>query len=404
MKQALTAISREPWCITPSALQTIIEIANRETNLEAVEARLGRPLENTRTVSTRGNVAVIPVTGAIIRYANVFTSISGGTALSILAQDFAEAVSNENIDTILLNIDSPGGQASGIAEFADMIRASNKRVVAYVGNQCASAGYWIASSADEIIANKSAMVGSIGVVYALTDRSEADKKDGVTHIDIVSHVSPKKRPDISSKEGQGQIQAWADKLGDLFIGAVADFRGVSVEKVLGDFGQGDMLIAEDALKAGMIDRLGDFESLIEEIQHKNTMVQVGETYMTLESFKEAHPELLAEISIGAMAEGAEMERSRIKSIEDIKAVGFADIISKMKFDGISTSSDVKSALFDEQQKALATLSANVSDDASELSVLVGEISTELTADTVVVDEAKEAMAVALQEINKKRGH
>lgn len=403
MKQALTAISRDPWCITPSALRTIVEIANRETDLEAVETKLGRQLDNTRTVTTRGNVAVIPITGAIVRYGNVFTSISGGVALSILATDFARAVEDDSIDTIVLNIDSPGGQASGIAEFADIVRACNKKTIAYVGNQAASAGYWLASACDEIVANRSAMLGSIGVVYALTDTSEADKKSGITRIDIVSHVSPKKRPDISSKEGQSQIQSWADKLGNLFIEAVANFRGVSTDTVLSDFGQGDMLIAEDALTAGMIDRLGDFESLIEEIQHSNN-TYIGETYMTLEALQKDHPSLYADIVSSARAEGAEAERNRIQAIDSISASGFENIVNAMKFDGKSNVNDVKSALFDANEKSMGALSENISSDAKELATIVGEISTSSVEVEAKEGVAADAMALAIEQINKKRGH
>jgi len=405
MKQAIKAIGRDPWCITPSALETIIEIANREVDLEAVEARMGHKLNNTRTVSTRGDVAVIPVTGAIVRYANLFQSISGGTSLQTLAEDFATASEDNSISTILLNIDSPGGQASGIAEFSEMIRASDKKVIAYVGNQSASAGYWIASACDEIVAHPTAMVGSIGVVYALTDTSKADEKAGVTRIDVVSHVSPNKRPDISSKEGQSQIQAWADKLGDLFVGAVANFRGVSTETVLEKFGQGDMLIAEDALKAGMIDRLGDFESLLSEIQNNSVIAKtsIGEANMTLETFKTEHPELLTQISADAMEKGAESERNRIKTIDSINASGSEDIVTAMKFDGKSTANDVKSALFDAQEKTKAELSTKVEADASEVTALVGELNTETPAVEAVVDEGKEAMALALEKLNLKRG-
>ena len=403
MTRILKTITSEPWCITPSALQTILEIANRETELEAVEARLGRPLDNTRTVSTRGNVAIIPVTGAIVRYANVFTSISGGTALSILAQDYTQAVEDPSIDTIVLNIDSQGGQANGISEFADMIRASGKKTIAYVGNQSASAGYWIASACDEIVANKTAMVGSIGVVYALTDTSEADKQAGVRNIEIVSQVSPKKRPDITSNEGQSQIQSWADKLGEIFVASVANFRGVTTEKVLSDFGQGDMLIAEDALNAGMIDRLGDFESLIEEIQHSNINTYTGETYMTLESLQADHAELYSQIVDGARAEGAENERNRIMAIDAINAKGYENIVTSLKFDGKSTVNDVKSALFDASQESLAKVALNVTADAEELAGIVGELpTTPLTEEST--DTEALSLSQAIQEIKNKRGH
>jgi ClpP class serine protease len=412
MNRLISTISSEPWCIRPEILEGIIEIAERQNDVQAVEAKLGVPLDNTRTVSRRGDVAIIPITGSIFRYANLMTRVSGATSVSILAEDFTKASEDDEIKTIVLRIDSGGGQASGIAELADMIRKSPKRVITYVDSQCASAGYWLGCSANEIVANKTAMLGYIGVVYALEDKSEANKKSGINNIEIVSNISPKKRPDISSQEGQAQIQIWADKLGDLFINAVADFRGVTEEKVLSDFGQGDMLIASDALNVGMIDRIGDFESLIEEIQQNkdvsNTNFFIGENNMvTLEQFKTENPEAYEQVVAGATVDGATQERARIESIDTINSVGCEAIISGMKFDGKSTANDVKSALFDASAKAQEVLASNAEADASVVALAIGEISTaeveEIVEPKSKSQESIDLMASTVAKLNGKKG-
>ncbi len=235
----------------------VMDIASRETDIEAVAAKLGRPLENTRSVEMRGDIAVIPVTGTIVRYASFFTEICGGVSTETLARDLNTALNDASVKTILFNIDSPGGEASGIAELGEMIVAARekKRVVAYIDDMAASAGYWIASAAEEIYASKTAMVGSIGVVFTLREK----KGNG---IEIVSSVSPYKRPDISTKEGISQIQRWADSLGEIFVDSVAKNRGISSRKVLERFGKGDMLVGREAQKAGMVDDITTFEALI----------------------------------------------------------------------------------------------------------------------------------------------
>ena len=148
---ALTLAASQPWLITSESLDTVLSIAARENDVEALETRLGQKLEHTHEVTTRGSVAVIPVTGPIFRYANLFTRISGATSTEILAQDIQAALDNPRIKSIVLNMDSPGGVASGINELAALVKAgrSKKRIVAYVGGEAASAAYWIASAAHE---------------------------------------------------------------------------------------------------------------------------------------------------------------------------------------------------------------------------------------------------------------
>ncbi len=257
MSGVLRAIENTPWLSTPAALQMVIDIANRETDIEAVSAKLGRPLDNTRSVEMRGNIAVIPVTGTIVRYSSFFTEICGGVSTETLARDFNTALNDPSVKSIIFNIDSPGGEASGIAELGDMIyeARSQKTIVAYVDDMAASAGYWIASSCSKVYASKTSMVGSIGVVFTLREKSGSG-------IEIVSSISPKKRPDVSTEAGRSQIQNWADKLGDIFVDAVAWNREVSTDTALEKFGQGDLLVGREACEAGMVDEITTFEALI----------------------------------------------------------------------------------------------------------------------------------------------
>lgn len=260
---AFDLVAATPWAIQPHMLETIAAIAQRENETpEAVAARLGRPLQNTRTVTERDGVAIVPVSGPIMRYANLFTEISGATSLEVLSRDFNAALTNPAIKSIVLDLDSPGGQATGISEFAQMVRAANKPVVAYVGGMAASAAYWIAAAADEIVISKTALVGSIGAVVAIDTR----KPPGV--IEIVSSQSPKKRADVATDEGRAQIQKNIDDLAQVFIGDVATYRGVSFDTVMANFGQGDVMMGAEAVALGMADRLSTLEDVLGELNGK----------------------------------------------------------------------------------------------------------------------------------------
>lgn len=339
-----------PWLITSDALQTIISVANRENESpQAVAARLGRELDNTYSVEMRGSTAVIPVNGPLFRHANLFTAISGATSYDLLARDFQAALDNPSVETVLLNIDSPGGDVNGLSELANMVYQARgqKKVVAYIGGTGASAAYWFASAADEIVLSDTAMVGSIGVVFTLQRR----KVEGVETFEIVSNQSPKKRPDVATDEGRGQLQRWADELADIFIETVARNRGVSVDKVLADFGQGDMMIGQKAVDAGMADRVGSFEGVIAELNNnqpsinrlpfaagvvleasKETIMsdstqpaaQQQQPAITLEFLQQNHSALVTEIQTAA----ATAERTRVMAIIDCEAAATRPTLAK----------------------------------------------------------------------------
>jgi len=262
----LGEIQERPWAITQAAMETILGIVERApVDVEAVAARLGRPLENTGgRVEMHGNVAVIGVEGPLFRYASIFAEISGATSIENLSRDFRAALDNPAVAQIVLNVNSPGGQVDGINEFADQIRAgaAKKPVTAYVDGLAASGGYWLAAAASRIVTNESAFLGSIGVVVSVTDTRDAQERQGVKRYEIVSTKSPLKRTDVRTDEGRAQLLAIADSIADLFIGRVAQFRGTTEARVESDFGRGGILPARQAIASGMADSLGSFEPLI----------------------------------------------------------------------------------------------------------------------------------------------
>ena len=264
MIDAFGAIASSHWLILPDALQRMIAIAERDFDHQALATRAGVALDNTRTVDKRGNVAIVPVIGPVFRYANMFTRISGATSTQVLATDIQTALDDPAIKAIVLNIDSPGGEAAGINELAQMIYSarSKKPITAYVGGQGASAAYWIASAASQIVIDATALVGSIGVVATVEDTTERDAKSGKRTYQIVSSNSPNKRPDIATEAGRAQYQTVVDRLAEEFVNAVARNRGTNAKTVMSKYGAGGVLVGRDAVAAGMADRIGSLESVI----------------------------------------------------------------------------------------------------------------------------------------------
>lgn len=270
-RKPLPKVLSQPLAISQEGLQLVLSVWSRDeffsdVRMKALAARDGQPLENTQAAEIRDGVAVIPIYGPLFRHANMMMEISGGSSYGHLRKDLQAALDNPAVKAIVLDVDSPGGEVDGVAELSDAIRAATsavKPVVAYVGGMGASAAYWLASAAQMIVCSETAMLGSIGVRTAVVDDSERDAKEGVRSIEIISSQSPGKRDLPVDDEVLGKVQAHADYLAEIFINAVAKNRGKSPEVVASDFGQGDVLIGERAVAAGLADRVGNLEQVIE---------------------------------------------------------------------------------------------------------------------------------------------
>ncbi len=265
-----------PWIIHAPALQTLTELAQRHApdpaNLEswkalmapaqpeAVAFREAQPMPGARRAMLRDGVAIIPVSGPIFRYANLFTEMSGATSLQAVANDLQLAADDTRIRGIVLNIDSPGGQANGIAEVAAAIREVTKRkpVVAYVDGLAASAGYWLAAAASEVVLGQTAIIGSLGAVVVAPPKRPGQPEP----VEIVSSQTPNKRADPHTDAGRVQIQMLVDRLAEEFLAGVAAFRGLQVSAVIDGSRGGGLLVGRDAVAARLADRLGSFEETL----------------------------------------------------------------------------------------------------------------------------------------------
>lgn len=253
------------WALAEDDLLTVMTIAARGgEGPEAVALRLGRPLEKTRTATRQGDVAIVPLEGPMFRRANLFTEISGATSTEQFAQDFQAAIDNPGIMGVVLDLSTPGGEAAGVNEIANAIFAARglKPIVAYVGDMAASGGYWIASAADRIVMDATAIVGSIGVVSRYVKRPDSP---GVRVTEIVSSQSPNKRLDPETDAGRLDIQRQVDAIAQVFVDTVARNRGVDPAVVIDRFGAGGVQVGAEAVARGMADAIGSLQSVVTEL-------------------------------------------------------------------------------------------------------------------------------------------
>ncbi|MDN5061363.1 S49 family peptidase [Aliarcobacter butzleri] len=420
-KRILGELISTPWLIMPSWLEAITNLATGQDILaninhqftidqitdrqNALSNQTGIARQNERLTEQRGDVGILNLHGPIIRFGGMM-EISGHTSTQTAMREFNRLENDPSIKTIVIHSNGPGGQSSSIDQFANMVAKSNKRTIGFIDSLTASAHYWIVSACDEIVASSVSMIGCLGVVYSLVDDSKKKENEGVTNVHIVSDVSPKKVPDIRTVEGQEQIQKWANSMGEKFIQAVAINRKVSVETVKDKFGQGDLLISDEALKVGMIDKIQDFEDLMSDLKvgispRENQVNEKQGEKMTAEEIQGQYPEAYNAI----FSAGATAERVRIQDIEASIPKGFENVetLSTLKFDGVSNSKDVKVALFDYEQAQKAKISQNIRTDAQDLNTQsqeINDLKSESNSNTE--EKVTVSMDAAIAKINEGR--
>jgi capsid assembly protease len=211
-------------------------------------------------------VAVLPVLGTISHRMGMFSASSGGTSTEALTREFRSLLADSSVSAIVLDVDSPGGSADGIDELAtEIFKARGKKPITAVANTLmASAAYWLAASADEIVVSPSAEVGSIGVLAAHEDRSALMEKLGVK-VSLVSAGKYKTEGnpfEPLSDEARANIQKRVDEAYGRFVRAVARGRSVPVDTVRNGFGEGRVVSAREAVRLGMADRVATIDEVI----------------------------------------------------------------------------------------------------------------------------------------------
>lgn len=277
----LKAISDSPWAITAEAMARTLFVASRgqlhaQAGRDALAARQGKPLDNTRRVTTRDRVAVVPIEGVLCRKAPMLADISGATSYEILRRDIQTALDDTTVDAILLSVHSPGGEADGCNELARFILQASavKPIWAYC-SLAASGGLWLAVAASRVVVAPTAFMGSIGVRQTIVDYSAIDEAMGIRTIELVSSRAPDKRGMPIDDELLARYQQHIDDLEEIFVDFVAECRATTPADVAEGYGRGDVMIGGRAVAAGMADELGDFESTLAALSAQVQSQQIG---------------------------------------------------------------------------------------------------------------------------------
>lgn len=257
--RVLAMIEAQQWLISEEWLQTIATIASRENDLDSFRANkaLLTELNDPAALLTshdgviagtnslkRDNWAIIPVMGPIFPRANMFTEMSGGASIEMIARDTRIAIS-KGLDP-LLYISSPGGVVEGVSEYGQMLAGTN--AIAFVSGNCTSAAYWLASQCQSIMVSDTAVIGNIGVKGPNPKSGDDDS--------IISEHAPNK------KLTAGMVKGIVNDIEAVFLQAVASGRGTTVDDVKANFGKGGVFVGEKAVYARLADGVTTLEALL----------------------------------------------------------------------------------------------------------------------------------------------
>ena len=276
-------VLNRPLLLHPDKAQIVLEVIQGRIGIDSIvpAASVSEPPEANGFIGTyrrkggkramtrvQNGVAILPIVGSLVNRGEWIGASSGLVSYEGLAAQMREAASDPEVSAILLDIDSPGGEATGMFGLARLVSTINqtKPVLAMVNDVAASAAYGIASSAREIIVSPTSMVGSVGVVLTHLDRSGEMEKKGVkaTLIHAGAHKVDGNSLGPLSEGVRADLQAEVMKFYDQFVGVVAEGRAGRMTEAQVRATEARVYLGADAIDIGLADRVASLDEVLAE--------------------------------------------------------------------------------------------------------------------------------------------
>lgn len=367
-----------PLAIEPRKLDTIVAILSPRLGIIGIEAETPADMtpKKRRPYQVANGTAIIPIMGTLVQRSSGLDALSGLTSYTQLSSEFDQALNDPDVRQILLHIDSPGGEATGLFDFTDQIFAAHgqKPIVALGDGMAASAAYAIGAAAEKFYLTQGSIAGSIGVRMKHVDVSRANEADGfvVTDIYAGSHKidgSPDAPLTDSAREALQQI---VNDSYDLFTGKVANYRNVTQGQVKAT--EANVYVGDKAQPWGLVDGVRTLSQLLGEepaIQGGSVMDPIT----TAAGLASAYPELVAQIKNEAFGLGkkestatdcetaVKAEQERVKEILGLAGYALPKLVEESLFvnGGVSADRFARLALEKKYEKTGAAAAAFLAD-------------------------------------------
>jgi signal peptide peptidase SppA len=417
------------WAILPDQLREIqaiyaAHLRGDKIDIEAIEARLGRPLANEQQdyEIRQGGVAVLTLDGIMAPKANLFMRVSGGVSTQMAGLQIESAMADPRVTAMVLAIDSPGGSVFGTPELGATVRdmAAIKPIVTVSEATLASAAYWVGSGSNAVyISGPTVQVGSIGVVashnYDPAARGVTTEITAGKYKRITSATGP------LSEEGKAYMQSQVDHLYQVFVDAVASNRGTTPDSVLEHMADGRVFIGQQAIDRGLVDGVSTVDAMVEHLATnpakfakrrkavfanggpllkpagaqakanptepvllENSNPETKGSVMDRATLEQQHPALFAQLkaefsatatasatssiataTATATAAGAAAERDRIAAVRAQTLPGHEALVESLAFDGKTTGPEAAMAVMAAERARIAGAAAAHAADAPQ---------------------------------------
>lgn len=255
-----------PLLIARPKLDIILSVLGPRIGLPEVSAALPPVPVRAPVQAAQQGIAIIPVHGTLVRRTIGLEAASGLMSYADIAARIDAAIADPQVQGILLEMDSPGGEAGGVFELAERIRSASsvKPVWAHANDAAYSAAYAIASAATRLTLSQTAGVGSIGVIALHVDQSVRDAKDGLHYTAIFAghHKNDFSPHEPLSPQAATSLQTEVNRLYELFVTQVASMRGMDIKAVRAT--EAGLYFGDEAIAAGLADAIGSFDQVLAE--------------------------------------------------------------------------------------------------------------------------------------------
>lgn len=285
MKNYLRASSllfNQPLLVTPDMLDLGVRWANQAMSLNIVNIggggnpalwggdgidRIAQQQEERRTAIARTGIEVIQVSGVLVSRGSHIGICETMTSYESLRAQLRNAVADPMVERIVLDIDSPGGSAVGAFELAADIRsmAQQKPITGIVNFMAYSGGYLLGSACSELVVSQTSGIGSIGVIASHMDRSKMEEGMGVkvTTVFAGAHKNDLTPHEPLSDQSLQYLNDVVQESYQLFVNAVADYRGLPVQQVIAT--EAGLYRGQAGINAGLADRLQSPQQAVDDL-------------------------------------------------------------------------------------------------------------------------------------------
>lgn len=254
-----------PLLLARAKLDVILSVLGERVNWPesdlAVPSILKRP-----SIDAPVGIAVIPVVGSLVRRTVGLDPASGFTSYAEIAGMVDAAIADPSVEGIVLDIDSPGGEAGGVFELGERIRAADgvKPVWAIASDTAFSAAYAIGCAASRLLVSRTGGVGSIGVIAMHVDQTARDAQQGYRYTPITAgdHKNDFSPHEKLGPEAHARLQAEVDRLYSMFVDHVAAMRKLDADAVRAT--EAGIYFGMDAVTAGLADAVGSLDAVLAE--------------------------------------------------------------------------------------------------------------------------------------------